>query len=253
MNLPRAHPIDHREASGSQSAICDLIIPALNEAANIDLLFDALEERVRPLLRRVIVADNGSEDDTALRAAGRGAIVAHEPHRGYGAACLRAIAWIRAHEPRPDVVVFLDADQSDDPADIPGVILPIAAGEADLVIGSRVRLAEPGALALPQRVGNAIACSMIRLLTGARFNDLGPCRAIRWSVLERLEMGDRTWGWTVEMQMKAAMMGYRVREVDVRYRPRRHGRSKISRSFVGAVRAGFRIMFTIARIRFGRS
>jgi glycosyltransferase involved in cell wall biosynthesis len=223
----------------------DLIIPALNERVNIEALFDALEPARGAAIRHVILADNGSTDGTAEAAAARGAIVVHEPQRGYGAACLKALEWIAGLDESPDVVAFLDADLSDDPTALPEVLAPIDRGEAEIVIGSRVRRAEPGALNVVQRFGNALACAMMAVLGGRRYRDLGPFRAVTWPALLTLGMADRTWGWTVEMQMKAALMKMRVAEVDVPYRRRREGRSKISGTVRGVVTAGSKIILTI--------
>jgi glycosyltransferase involved in cell wall biosynthesis len=237
--------------------IVDLIIPALNERENIDALFDALEE-VRAdagdsvTIRHIVLADNDSTDDTARAAEARGAIVVSEPQRGYGAACLKAIEWIGRQNEAPDVIAFLDADLSDDPGALPALLAPLARGEAEIVIGSRVRLAEPGALTVVQRFGNRLACALIALLTGRRYRDLGPFRAIRWSALQRLAMADRTWGWTVEMQMKAAMVEMPAAEVDVFYRKRREGRSKISGTVRGVIMAGSKIIITIVALRLQR-
>lgn len=224
---------------------CDLIIPAVDEAANIDRLFDALEPLRGGVLRHVVLADNGSTDRTPEAAARRGAVVVREPKRGYGAACLKALKWIGDLDEPPEIVAFLDADLSDDPAALPAVLAPIEQGRAELVIGSRVKRAEPGALKLVQRFGNALACLLIRITTGKRYHDLGPLRAVRFDTLQRLEMADRTWGWTVEMQVKAALAGVPTVEVDVPYRRRAHGRSKISGTVRGVVAAGTRIIYTI--------
>lgn len=199
-----------------------------------------------PELRRVVIVDNGSTDRTAELARDSAAVVVSEPRRGYGAACLRGLRHL-ADDP-PEVVAFVDGDLCDDPQLLPAVFAPIIAGEAELVIASRVKLALPGALTLPQRVGNALSCRLITLLTGERYSDLGPMRAIRWSSLDRLDMRDTTWGWTVEMQFKAAAMGMTIREIDVPYRPRRAGHSKISGSLIGSVRAGSKILTTLARL-----
>jgi glycosyltransferase involved in cell wall biosynthesis len=222
----------------------DAVIPALNEEASIGAVLDAIP---RPAVRRVVVADNGSVDRTADVARAHGALVVAEPRRGYGAACLRAIDALRG-EP-PHVVLFLDADLSDDPAEAPRLLEPIAAGRADLVIGTRaLGGADPGALTATQRFGNWLATRLLRLLYGARYTDLGPFRAIRWDALEALRMRDRDFGWTVEMQVKASRMGLRHEEVSVRYR-RRIGKSKISGTVSGSVRAGIKILGTIARDR----
>ncbi len=227
---------------------CDLIIPAVDEAANIDPLFDALEPLRGGVLRHVVLADNGSTDRTPEAAARRGAVVVHEPKRGYGAACLKALQWIGDLDEPPEIVAFLDADLSDDPAALPSVLAPIEQGRAELVIGSRVKRAEPGALNVVQRFGNALACVLIRMTTGRRYHDLGPLRAVRFDTLQRLEMADRSWGWTVEMQVKAALAGIPTVEVDVPYRRRAHGRSKISGTVRGVVTAGTRIIYTIVAL-----
>ncbi|MHC4416533.1 MAG: glycosyltransferase family 2 protein [Planctomycetota bacterium] len=227
---------------------CDLVIPALNEASNIDALFDALEPLRGTILRHIVLADNGSTDSTADRAAARGAVVVHEPARGYGAACLQAIEWLAEQDTPPETVAFLDADLSDDPAALPALLAPIEQGRAQLVIGSRPRRAAPGALTFGQRVGNRLACRLMAMLTGRRYRDLGPFRALRWSTLERLQMTDRTWGWTIEMQTKAALLGIPTLEVDVPYRRRASGRSKISGSLRGAAAAGTKIIWTIISV-----
>jgi glycosyltransferase involved in cell wall biosynthesis len=228
---------------------CDLIIPAFNEVAGIEPLFDALEPLRGSVLRHVVLADNGSTDGTADAAARRGATVVHEPRRGYGAACLKALKWIDDLDEPPEIVAFLDADLSDDPAALPRVLAPIEQGRAELVIGSRVKLADPGALNLVQRFGNGLACLLMWLTTGRRYHDLGPMRAVRYDTLDRLAMADRTWGWTVEMQAKAALAGIPSIEVDVPYRRRAHGRSKISGTLRGVVTAGTKIIVTIFVIR----
>lgn len=195
-------------------------------------------------MRRVVVCDNGSRDRTGEAARARGALVVREERRGYGSACLRALAILR--DDPPDAVLFLDADGSDDPAEAAALIEPLAAGRADLVIGSRtLGERERGALTPQARFGNWLATGLIRLFHGARWTDLGPFRAVRWDALERLGMRDRDFGWTVEMQVKAARAGLRGMEVPVRYR-KRIGRSKISGTLTGAVRAGIKILGTIA-------
>ena len=226
------------------SSTCDLVIPALDEQANIDALFDALEALPNGLVGRIVLADNGSSDDTAKHAEARGAFVVHEPQRGYGGACLKALAYLRDNDP-PDVVAFIDADLADDPAALADVIEPVRRGDADLSIGCRPALAEPGALNFVQRFGNGLACMMMRVLAGVRYRDLGPMRAVRWSALHKMQMQDRTWGWTVEMQMKAALLGLQVAQTDVPYRNRRFGRSKISGTVRGATAAGMKIIATI--------
>ena len=229
--------------NGSSRCRAALIIPALNEEEAIG----ATLARVPPgLFDCVIVADNGSTDRTAEVARAHGARVVQEPRRGYGAACLAAIAALPAEV---ECVVFLQADGSEDPAEAARLLEPIARGEADLVIGSRVLgSAEPGALAPHQRFGNRLATFLIRLLYGRRYTDLGPFRAIRRNALERLRMRDRGYGWTVEMQVRALEEGLRVVERPVSYGRRRAGTGKVSGSWKASLAAGAKILATIARL-----
>lgn len=216
-----------------------VVIPALNEESAIAEVISGLPQWTDV----VVVADNGSTDLTAQRAREAGAIVVAEPERGYGAACLRAIANL----PPVDVIVFIDGDLSDDGSEMNKLVDPIVAGDCDLVIGSR-RLGErePGALSPQQIFGNWLATTLIRLIWGAHFTDLGPFRAIKAESLRALDMRDRDFGWTVEMQIKAAQKGLRTREVPVRYR-NRIGASKISGTVSGVVRAGTKILYVIGR------
>lgn len=225
----------------------DVAIPALDEEASLPRVLAALP---RPPVRRVVVADNGSTDGTARVAREGGAVVVPAARRGYGSACLAALAWLRANDP-PDVVVFVDADFSDHPDELPALIAPLLAGAADLVIGSRVLgKRERGALLPQARAGNLVAVTLIRLLYRHRYTDLGPFRAIRWEALERLGMSDPDFGWTAEMQVKALRHGLRVAEVPVSYR-RRVGVSKITGTVAGTVRAGTKILWTV--LRYSRS
>ena len=197
-------------------------------------------------MRRVVVADNNSADATAAVAAEAGAIVVKAPRQGYGSACLEGIDYLRRHDP-PSIVAFIDADFSDHPDELLEVVAPLVNGHADLVIGSRILGEhEPGALLPQARVGNWIACLLIRVLYGHRFTDLGPFRAVRWGALESLEMADPDFGWTAEMQVKALRRGLRVVEVPVSYR-RRIGVSKITGTVAGTIRAGYKIIFTVFR------
>ena len=230
----------------------DLIIPALNERPNIDPLFDALVP-LQEEIRHLILADNGSTDGTAEAAAARGAVVVCEPRRGYGAACLAALDWIERQPSAPAIVAFLDADLADDPSQLPALLEPIRSGRAEIVIGSRVRYAEPGAINFVQRFGNRLACTLMAILGGRRYSDLGPFRAVSWAALRRLSMADRTWGWTVELQMKAALLDIATIEIDVPYRPRPHGKSKISGTVGGVIRAGSKIILTIIALWLQRS
>lgn len=215
-----------------------VVIPALNEEDSLPLVLAAIPSEI---VDEVIVVDNGSTDKTAEVARQGGARVVREDERGYGAACLAGLAAIE----RTDVVVFLDGDFADDPGELGRVVAPILDGEADMVIGSRVLGArEPGALLPHARFGNWLAVSLIRLFWGQRFTDLGPFRAVRSSSLEGLNMRDRSFGWTVEMQIEAARQGLRCREVPVSYR-RRVGVSKISGTVRGTVMAGSIILWTV--------
>lgn len=215
------------------------IIPALNEESSIGLVLAEIPQWVD----EIIVADNGSTDGTARKARDFRARVVVQPRRGYGSACLAAMAQLD----EPDVVVFLDGDFSDHPQETSLLTDPIIDGEADLTIGSRVLgRREPGSLTPQARFGNWLSCKLIQLLWGITFTDLGPFRAIRGSALQRLGMRDPDYGWTVEMQIKAAQHGLRCKEVPVSYR-KRIGRSKVSGTLRGIVGAGTKILFTIGR------
>lgn len=230
-----------------------LVIPALDEEDALGAVLAAVD---RALVRDVIVGDNGSRDRTAEVAQAGGAVVVHVAERGYGAACAGALT---ALADDVDIVVFMDADGSDDATEMPLLIEPIAAGRADLVIGSRaLGTVEPGALTPQQRFGNWVATRMIRLIyydlkrdyKGYRYTDLGPFRAIRRELLDRIAMRDRRYGWTVEMQIRALQLGARVAEVPVRYR-KRIGKSKISGTVTGVIKAGWWIVYTI--LKYSRS
>ncbi|MCS6918090.1 MAG: glycosyltransferase family 2 protein [Chitinophagales bacterium] len=224
------------------SVVVDVIIPALNEQQSVGLVVKAID---RSEVRHIVVVDNGSKDQTAQVAAEAGATVLEEPEKGYGAACLRGLAYLSGLSRVPDLVVFLDADFADDPAMLGQLIAPIRNGEADLVIGTRVAaLRQPGSMTIAQRWGNQLATTLIRWLYGYRFSDLGPFRAIRWTSLMQLGMSDRNYGWTVEMQVKAARQGLRCCEVAVPYRVR-IGQSKVSGTVRGTVLAGYKILFTV--------
>ena len=219
----------------------DLLIPALNEEKNMPSVLGGAQTY---RFRRIVVADNGSTDRTADVAERAGAIVVNAPQRGYGSACLAGLNFMRKDP--PDVVMFMDGDGADDPSDIEAVLQPIFNGEADLVIGSRTRgQADPGALTPVQRFGNALSCTLLRLVFGVHFTDLGPFRAVRWPILETLDMADRDFGWTVEMQAKAARKGIRCHEVPVTYRVRHAGQSKVSGNIKGSIQAGIKILYTI--------
>lgn len=219
-----------------------LVIPALDEEAAIGV---TLKRVPRELYRQVVVADNGSRDRTAEIARAAGATVVSEPERGYGAACLRALA---ALPEDIEAVVFMDADASDAPEEAARLLEPIYTGRADLVLGSReLGQAEPGALLPHQRFGNWLATRLIRWLYGHAYTDLGPFRAISLPALRRLRMRDRNYGWTIEMQIRAIQHGLRILEVPVSYRPR-IGVSKVSGNLPASIRAGLKILWTVFRL-----
>ncbi len=223
----------------------DVIIPAFNEEASIGRV---LADLPVALLRHIIVADNGSTDRTAEMAAAAGAVVVTAPRRGYGSACRAGIEHLARLDEAPHIVVFVDADYSDHPDELPQLVAPLR-GEADLVVGSRaLGRRERGALMPQARFGNWLSTRLIRALYGVRMTDLGPFRAILWDRLLELEMTDPDFGWTVEMQVKAARAGLVYREVPVSYR-KRIGTSKISGTVSGSVRAGWKILYTIFRLR----
>ncbi len=216
-----------------------VIIPALDEEEAIGLVL----AEIPPGVAEVVVVDNGSRDRTADVARAAGARVVSEPRRGYGQACLAGIAAVRD----ADVLAFLDGDYSDHPSQLPDVLAPILAGEADLVIGSRaLGRRRRGSHPLHAVLGTRLCVALMNRLIGTRATDLGPFRAVTAEALRRLDMRDRNFGWTVEMQVKAARRGLRVCEVPVDYRPR-VGRSKVSGTLLGSVRAGAKILGTIAR------
>ena len=220
-----------------------VVIPALNEAESLPAVLGDIPDHVE----RVVVVDNGSTDGTAQVARRCGADVVEEPRRGYGTAVLAGMAHLRSDP--PDVLVILDADHADPPEAIPTLVGPILRGEADLVQSDRTRTAEPGALTFVQRFGNDLATTLIGVVSGHRYRDMGPFRAIRWSSLQALQMEDPTWGWNVEMQLKAIEHGLRVVELPLPYRRREKGESKISGNLRGAARAGIRILYAVYRYK----
>ncbi|MHC4078450.1 MAG: glycosyltransferase family 2 protein [Planctomycetota bacterium] len=219
-----------------------VIIPVFNEEKGLPLV---LADIPADLVDEVVVVDNGSTDRSAEVARERGARVVVAPQRGYGSACLAAIAATQEHE----VLVFLDGDYSDYPEDMRQLLPPVVSGQADLVIGSRMIDREARKALLPQaRFGNRLATLLMRLLFGIRCTDLGPFRVVRRHQLLELQMQDRDFGWTVEMQLRARLRGLRVLELPVRYR-KRIGRSKISGTLSGTLRAGYKILKTILAYR----
>ncbi len=217
----------------------EVVIPALNEERAIDKVI----QDIPAFVDHIIVGDNGSLDQTVQKARGAGATVIVEQERGYGAACLKALA---LSDPNA-IIVFLDGDYSDYPQEMATLVDPIIAGDAQMVIGSRVAgKAQSGALTPPQIFGNALACWLIKLIWGMQFSDLGPFRAIDGKALGALDMQDRNYGWTVEMQIKAAHAKLPSMEVPVSYR-NRIGISKVSGTIKGSILAGTKILGLIAR------
>jgi len=227
-----------------------VIIPVLNEEDAIakviaDIPQTGHNEAIT--IQEIIVVDNGCTDNTAAIAKQNGARIVTEPRRGYGYACLAGIAALETSA--PDIVVFLDGDYSDYPTDMPRLLQPICNGEAAFVIGARTQGDAKEALLPQARFGNWLACFLIHRFFGVRYTDLGPFRAIRYVDLLALNMQDKTFGWTVEMQLKAAKLGIAVCEVPVRYR-KRIGTSKITGTLTGTLKAGYKILATLIYHRF---
>ncbi len=220
------------------------VIPALNEAVSIARVVEGLSRQVPLVLHRIIVVDNGSNDGTGAQARRAGADVVREERRGYGYACRAGLLAATG----ADVIVLLDGDAADDPADLPRVLQPLLSGEADLVVGSRaLGTKEAGSMTPQQIFGNRLAALIMRHRYGLRVSDLGPLRAIRRGDLLALEMREMTYGWSVEMMVKSALAGLRYREVPVHYRRRDGGKSKVGGTLSGSARAGWCILSTTFR------
>lgn len=222
--------------------IIDVIIPAHNEEKSIQLVLNDLPIEI---IREVVVVNNNSNDYTKEKAIEAGATVIDQPVPGYGNACLKGINYLIQKETPPNIVVFLDADYSDYPQQLTEIVKPILDGNADLVIGSRaLGIREKGSMTIPQLFGNWLATKLLKLFYGVKFTDLGPFRAIKYNELLKLQMKDKTYGWTVEMQVKAAKHKIKTLEVPVNYK-KRIGKSKISGTIKGTILAGQKIIFTI--------
>jgi len=222
-----------------------VIIPAYNEAPSISKVVNAIPLEINAT---IIVVNNGSTDNTVEEATRAGAIVLDESRKGYGWACLKGIEY--ANEQQAEIMVFMDGDFSDFPSEMSILIDPIVAGKMDFVLGSRVLgERERGSLTPQQVFGNWLATRLIRIFYGARFSDLGPFRAIRSNTLNSLKMSDKTYGWTIEMQIKSAKMKLRFCEVPVSYR-KRIGVSKVSGTLKGTVLAGIKIIWAVFKYRF---
>jgi glycosyltransferase involved in cell wall biosynthesis len=220
-----------------------VVIPALNEEEVIARTVAAVPQEY---VSEIIVVDNGSTDRTSEEAEQAGARVVSEPVRGYGRACR---AGVRAVSPECEVIVLMDADLSDDPADLPKLLEPILEEDFDFVLGSRLLgEREENSLTFAQVFGSRLASFLIELIFGVRYSDMGPFRAIKRTALQSLEMTEETYGWSIEMQAKAAARGLKVKEVAVSWRNRAGGDSKVAGTISGSIRAGFRILWTIFRI-----
>jgi len=222
--------------------IVDVIIPAFNEENSVG---NVVNDIPKEWVREIIVVNNNSTDDTAINAKNAGALVLTEPNMGYGNACLKGMAHVANKEVKPDIVVFLDADYSDYPAEIVEVLAPIINQKMDMVIGSRaLGNLEKGSMTPQQIFGNWLATFLLKLFYGVTYTDLGPFRAIKYGSLVALGMKDKTYGWTVEMQVKAAKQKMKTCEVPVNYRVR-IGFSKVSGTIKGTIGAGYKIITTI--------
>jgi len=222
--------------------IIDVIIPAYNEQGSIGKV---IKDIPAELVREVIVVDNNSTDQTYQNALNAGATVLQEEKQGYGYACLKGIDLLKSKDIKPDIIVFLDGDFSDYPHEMPEVVNPIIESNIDLVIGSRaLGLREKGSMTPQQLFGNWLATRLMRLFYGVKFTDLGPFRAVKFKKLLDMNMQDKTYGWTIEMQIKAAKNYLKTTEVPVSYR-KRIGFSKVSGTVNGAILAGIKIIYTI--------
>ena len=226
-----------------QNPIIDIIIPAFNEEKSIGKVIDDIPK----IVRHIIVCSNTSTDKTVEVAETHGAIVVNQPVRGYGNACLKGLEYISQLEIKPGIVVFLDGDYSDYPEELIELVAPIIKNNFDLVIGSRALGSKESGAMLPQQIfGNWVATRLIKLFFGYTFTDLGPFRAVTYSALQKINMIDKNYGWTVEMQVKAAKLKMRCIEVPVKYR-KRIGQSKVSGTINGTISAGYKIILTIFR------
>ena len=223
------------------SSIVDVIIPAFNEENSVGKVI----KDIPAIVRDIIVVNNNSNDATASNATAAGATVLDEKFQGYGAACLKGMDYVAAKGYKPNIIVFLDADYSDHPEELTLLIQPIINENYDMVIGSRaLGKRDKGSMTIQQRVGNKLATALLKWFYKTKYTDLGPFRAIKYDSLLQLKMKDRTYGWTVEMQLKAAKQKMKITEVPVTYR-KRVGFSKVSGTVKGTIGAGYKIITTI--------
>lgn len=228
------------------SKIIKVIIPAYNEEGSIGKVIAEIPEMVS----EIIVVDNNSSDATAKVAKNAGATVLFQPNAGYGNACLKGMEYISEEKIKPDILVFLDGDYSDYPSEMLKIIAPIIEKNVDFVVGARVRsLRENGSMTFPQRFGNKLATKLMRIFFNSTFTDLGPFRAIKYEKLLQLNMQDKTYGWTVEMQLKVLKKKFTYVEVPVKYR-NRIGVSKVSGTVKGTIFAGIKILTWIFKYSF---
>ena len=218
-----------------------VVIPAFNEEKSIPYVLNDIPNFVN----LIIVCDNSSTDKTSEIAKNMGAKVVFEEKKGYGNACLKAISYLRNLKDKPEIVVFIDGDYSDDPKQMKKIVDPIFYEGYDLVLGARTKsLRDKNSMTAHQIFGNWLACFLMRIFFNSRFKDLGPFRAITWDKLMQLDMRDKSFGWTIEMQIKALIKNYKYKEIDVKYK-KRIGKSKISGTLVGSILAGKKILYLI--------
>jgi len=234
-----------KELNKQEKPIIDVIIPAFNEQ---DAIGNVIDDIPKDWVRDIIVADNNSKDDTSAVAKSHGATIVFQANSGYGNACLKALEYVAQKEIKPDIIVFLDGDYADFPEEIPQLVAPILKEQMDMVIGSRaIGDLEKGAMTPQQIFGNWLATTLIKYIYKYQFTDLGPFRAIKYDSLLALKMIDQNYGWTVEMQVKAAQQKMKCTEIPVKYRVR-IGQSKVSGTVKGTIMAGYKILWTIFKL-----
>ena len=226
--------------------IIKVIIPAFNEEASIGKVIAEIPN----IVSEIIVVNNNSTDNTSEIAKNAGATLLFQPKAGYGNACLKGMEYISEEDIKPEIIVFLDGDYSDYPSELTKIVAPILEDDIDFVVGARVKaLREAGSMTFPQRFGNALATKLMKIFFNSKFTDLGPFRAIKYEKLRALNMEDKTYGWTVEMQLKVLKKKFTYAEVPVKYK-NRIGTSKVSGTVKGAIFAGIKILSWIFKYSF---